>query len=202
MGRPSKLSPDQWAEIEKRIAGGEVLRDLAAEFGVSPAAISRKGFTQQSKRVQEVAQKLAVAQSELAALPVHQQHTAVTLAEKLRNISDNLASAAQHGAATAHRLNALANSEVAKVDDAKPMDSLENLRNVGVLTKLANDSANIALNLLAANKDRMKAIEEPEDDPDKPRGVLVVPGLMADSQTWAQAAQKGSVTPGGGDSAA
>jgi len=67
-----------------------------------------------------------------------------------------------HGAATAHRLNALANSEVAKVDDSSPLSSLENLRGVGVLTKLANESANIALNLLAANKDRVANIEAEE----------------------------------------
>lgn len=89
-----------------------------------------------------------------------QQYIAVSLAEKLRNISQSLASAAEHGAATAHRLNALANGEVSRVDDADPMASLENLRNVGVLTKLANDSSHIALNLLAANKDRMQKMDE------------------------------------------
>lgn len=112
--------------------------------------------------MRETARQIADAQSALAALPVAQQYTALSLAEKLRNISGSLASAAELGAATAHRLHALANSEVAKVDDAEPMASLDSLRNVGVLTKLANDSSHIALNLLAANKDRVKAAEDAE----------------------------------------
>lgn len=189
MGRPSKLTPAQWAEIERRIAEGEVLRELAQEFGVSPAAISRKGFVQQSKRVQEVAQHVAIAQDALAELPVHEQYAALSLAEKLRSISNSVASAAELGAKTGHRLHALANSEVSKVDDADPLseESIAALKGVGVLTKLANESLAPALNLLAANKERMK--EQPEDDPEKPRGVLVVPGLMQDTGAWSQAVQ-------------
>jgi hypothetical protein len=89
---------------------------------------------------------------------------AVSLAERLRNISASLASAAELGSATAHRLHALANSEVAKVDDAEPMASLDSLRNVGVLTKLANESSHIALNLLASNKERMAQQDEAGED--------------------------------------
>jgi len=91
-------------------------------------------------------------------LPVSEQLIAVNLASKLRAISDNLASAAQYGAQTAHRLSALANSEVSKVDDAEPLKSIESLKGVAALTKLANDSASIALNLLAANKETVKEL--------------------------------------------
>jgi hypothetical protein len=31
MGRPSKLTPDQWRQIERRVAAGEVIRALARE---------------------------------------------------------------------------------------------------------------------------------------------------------------------------
>ena len=161
MARPSKLSPEQRGEVVKRLAAGEGVRALAREFGVDPAVISRLGVAQQTQRVQVVAQQVAAAQTALSALPVAQQYTALSLADKLRNISNSLASAAELGSATAHRLHALANSEVAKVDDAEPMASLDSLRNVGVLTKLANESSHIALNLLAANKERIKAMDEP-----------------------------------------
>lgn len=83
------------------------------------------------------------------------QPVAIGLAEKLRNISQSLASAAELGAATAHRLHALANSEVGKVDDAEPMASIENLRNIGVLTKLANESGHIAMGLLSEKNKAM-----------------------------------------------
>lgn len=157
-GRPPALSPAQQEDVRRRLAAGgpgNTVRALAAEFGVGKATIGRlAGHTGQ---VRKVAESLAAAHIALEALPVSQQHAAVSLAEKLRAISDNLAAAAMHGAATAHRLNALANSEVAKIDDAEPLQSLDALRGVGVLSKLANESASVALNLLSANRDRIPA---------------------------------------------
>lgn len=166
MARPSKLSPLQWEEVDRRVLAGEGVRALAKEFGVSPASISRRGVAKHSEQVRSVAQQLATAQTALAELPTPHQYVAIGLAAKLRQISDNLASAAHYGAATAHRLTALANAEVSKVDDADPLsgDSMDAMRGVAALTKLANDSASIAINLLAANKDTVKAInsEEPK----------------------------------------
>jgi hypothetical protein len=199
MARPSKLSPEQWAEVDRRLAAGEGVRALAKAFDVSPATISKRGVAKQSEQVRSVAKQVADAQAALAELPVAQQYVAMGLAEKLRNISVSLASAAEHGAATAHRLNALANSEVGKVDDAAPLspESIAALKGVGVLTKLANDSAHIAVNLLAANKERIQRLDDqPPADAPQTSGVLMVPGLMTDSASWAQAAQ--AATKGGG----
>jgi hypothetical protein len=67
-----------------------------------------------------VAETVAAAQTALASLPVQQQHMALSLAEKLRSIGDNLASAAEYGAKTAHRLQALANSQVSKNYPTRP----------------------------------------------------------------------------------
>lgn len=168
MGRPSKLTDDQWASVGQRLMMGETARALGRVFGVSEAAIRKKfGANQkisaQSAQVRTVAEKLADANTALAALPVAQRQVAVTLADKLRNISDSLASAAEHGAATAHRLAALANSEVAKIDDAAVLapESLEAMKGVAALTKLSNEAAATGLNLLAANKKR--GDEEPPD---------------------------------------
>lgn len=176
MGRKSKLTPDQWAEIDRRMAAGEGQSALAREFGMSPAQITRRKVSAKPQLVREVAQKLADAQNALAELPVSQQYTALSLAEKLRSISSNLASAAEYGAKTAHRLHALANSEVAKVDDADPIASVENLRNVGVLTKLANESAHCALNLVAANKETVSRLNA-----EKLEVPAIDPALLADS---------------------
>jgi transposase-like protein len=158
MPRPSKLTPDQWREIERRLNVGDSASELAREFGVHPAQITRR-ITQVSQNVRNVAKSLASAQNALAELPVAQQYAAVGLAEKLRGISHSLASAAELGAKTAHRLHSLANSEVNKVDDADPLASIESLKGVGILTKLANDSSQIAVNLLSANKEAMKPAE-------------------------------------------
>lgn len=174
MARPSKLTPEQWQQIERRLAAGEGPSALAREFGVGKSTISGR-VSAHSERVREVAIKVAEAQTALSTLPVAQQHNALNLADKLRSISTSLASAAELGAKTAHRLSALANSEVAKVDDAKPLESVESLRGVSALTKLANDSASIALNLLAANKEAVQRMGAPaESDPASMAPVLNV----------------------------
>lgn len=165
MARPSKLTPGQWEEVGRRLLSGETARALGREFKVSEAAIRKRfgahqSISSQSAQVRTVAEKLAEANSALEALPAAQRAVAVSLADKLRNISVSLSSAAELGAATAHRLNALANSEVTKVDDASPLQSVESLKGVAVLTKLANDSASIALNLLAANKEAVQKIND------------------------------------------
>lgn len=163
MSRPPALSPAQQDEVRRRLAAGEGVRALAREFKTSDATIRR--LSSHSSRVRNVAETLAAAQTALEALPVAHQHDALALAEKLRNISRSLASAAELGARTAHRLHALANSEAAKVDDADPAASADRLRGVGVLTKLANDAAHVPLNLLAANRDRVKTLDDQADEP-------------------------------------
>lgn len=42
MARPSKLSPAQWADVERRLLEGERAADLAREYGVDRAALTRK----------------------------------------------------------------------------------------------------------------------------------------------------------------
>lgn len=164
-GRPPALSPLQQEEVRRRLAAGgpgNTIRALAAEFGVGKGTIGR--LAGHSGQVRKVAETLAAAQAALETLPVAQQHAAVSLAETLRSISTDLASAAKHGAATADRLHRIANKQAAQVDEADPMASADKLRAVGVLSKLANDSAAIATNLLAANRDRM-----PGERPPAPR---------------------------------
>lgn len=189
MGRKSALSPDQWIEIERRIVvDGESVYALAKEFGVNESTVRRKIKPNFADKT-EVAQKhhadlraIAIEKAridkesrtisdKIAELPYAKQVIVHDLSRRLANISNSLASAAELGAATAHRLSALANSEVAKVDDAEPLASVENLKGVAALTKLANESATIALNLLSANKDRIKEVEDMERTKAIPSGL-------------------------------
>jgi hypothetical protein len=164
MARPSKLTLDQWSDIERRMLAGESASALAREFQINPSQITRK-VSRVTQKVQFVAQSLAKAQTALAELPVAQQYTAVSLAEKMRSISSSLASAAELGAKTAHRLHALANAEVNKVDDAAPLDNVEALKGVSALTKLANDSSALALGLMSGNKGVAPAMDDVQDAP-------------------------------------
>lgn len=183
MARPSKLSPEQWRELERRLARGEKASALAREFGISPASVTTR-VSKVSKKILETAHALADAQTALAELPVAQQYAAVSLAEKLRSISGSLASAAELGAKTAHRLHELAHREVAKVDDDQPLHSLEALKGVGVLTKLANESSQIAVGLLTANRETMREEAKPTAPDAAPTaGVLMVPGVL-DEADW------------------
>lgn len=178
MGRPSKLTEKQWAEVERRLLEGESRRAIAREFGVSESTI-RERLSAQVEEIKTVAHQIVATERALTAMPISAQVSAQNLAAKLRSISDNLASAADYGARTAHRLNALANSEVAKVDDADPLSSLEALKGVSVLTRLANDAASAGFNLLAANKEIVKGLNQ--DEPEAPvRIVIQVEDARAD----------------------
>ena len=162
MARPSKLTPEQWAEVERRSAAGEGARALAKEFGIDEAAIRRR-VNPQTPQVRKVAAKLAEAQTELAALPVAQQYNALSLAEKLRSISSSMAAAAELGAKTAHRLHALANSQAAKIDDADPLKDRDALAGVAALLKIGNDAGMLPCNLISANKEAVAKANTVDD---------------------------------------
>ena len=158
MGRPSKLTEKQWQEIDARLLKGEPGRSLAREYDVSEAAI-RKRFGAH-KQIKAVANQLVAAEMALEALPLGARVSARTLADDLKEISSHLAGAAMYGAATAHRLSGITHAQVALIDDADPLgvDSIETLKGISALTKLANDSSVIPINLLNANKDSVKII--------------------------------------------
>jgi hypothetical protein len=166
MARPSKLSEQQRTDIKRRLLDGERPSDLAREYKVSKATIT--GVNKRAEEIKIVADQVVSAERALGRLPVSEQLLTVNLAARLRSISDSLSAAADLGAKTAHRLSALANNEVAKIDDADPLQSLETMKGVALLTKLANSSADIAINLLAANKDTVKRIsEDGVEEPDE-----------------------------------
>lgn len=192
MPRASKLTEAQWASLEKRLLAGETASALGREFGISEGGIRKRlgSVRADSTKVRETAQKLAEAHKSLESLTPAQRPVAIDLADKLRSISSSYASAAELGARTAHRLHALANAEVNKVDDADPLseESLSAMKGVSLLTKLGNDALVPASNLLAANKERMLP-SAPAGDAEAPSGVLVVPGVIEDKDAWKRLVQ-------------
>lgn len=166
MGRPSKLTEKQKADIERRLAAGERPIELAREYGVNRSAISRS-FSQQTKAVKDVANQIVAAEIALKALPISQQINATNLADQLRSISGHLAGAANYGAATAHRLAGIAHGKVVEIDDAAPLneESMESLKVVAVLTRTANEASEIAVSLLRANKEAVDTLNKGGDKP-------------------------------------
>ena len=156
---PTKIGPSQWAEIERRAAAGESTSALAREYGVSEGALRKRGISAAKVRaVRDVASRLAQVQAEVAALPVPQQHLAVSLAEELRAISSNLAQAARYGSATAQRL---AQAAHAQIEHAEVLDEVA-LRTVAMVTRTANEAGQLGVQLLKANEDTMREADERE----------------------------------------
>jgi hypothetical protein len=172
MGRKSSLTPDQWLEIERRaLVNNESVNSLAKEFGIDEAAIRRKinpNKSESKKRISPLKElanekfqadlKLKDISERIAVLPYAKQQIVFDLSARLNNISGHLAGAAEFGAATAHRLSGIAHGKVIEMDDSSPLneESMESLKGIAVLTKMANESSQIGINLLAANKEFIK----------------------------------------------
>lgn len=168
MARPSKLTDAQWDKIGQRLLKGEKAADLAREYGVSKTRISVR-FSDRIETVKEVAQQLVATETRMASLPMADQIAARTLADDLKAISMHMASAAKYGAATAHRLKAIANAQVDKIDDADPLNSagVEVLKGIAALERTANEAAELPLGLMKANQgviDQMNQLPEKETE--------------------------------------
>jgi hypothetical protein len=180
MGRPSKFSEKKWDEILKRVPplGKESVRSVAAELKITEGAIRARVNTQ-SKPIISLANQIVDVERKFEALPLNTQVKVRTLADTLKDISEHLGHAARYGSRTAHRLNSLAYSEVQKVDDVNPLDSIESLKGVSALTRLANDSAEIGLNLLKANKEAIDNLNKSDDKPEPKQIVFSVTDARA-----------------------
>ena len=179
MGRPSKLTESQWELIGKRLLAGESAAVLAREFGVSKTAISVR-FSKRTETVKTVAKQIVETERALSFLNVSEQIAARSLADDLKAISDHLAGAARFGAATSHRLAGIAHNKVAEIDDAMPLDeqSIETLKGVAVLTRMANSSSEIAINLLRANKETVDDLNRQDLHPEATKRMREVkPGM-------------------------
>ena len=106
-------------------------------------------------------------------LTLSEQVAAISLASRLRSTLEHMASAAEYAAATTHKFLAMANTQAMKVDEVDPMKSLEVLKGIGVLTKLANDSAAVPTALINGSKDAVKQVQQ-ENQPLPMRVVVQI----------------------------
>ena len=162
-GRPSKLDDRQWAEIGRRYAAGESARKLAEEYPISEASI-RLRFSAQREKIQIVANKLASAELEVSAMPIAAQMSVRSLADQLKAIGGNLASAARFGSATAAELAELAHGKVKDVKDKDGKVDPVVLSDISALTQVANRAATPAFRLVAASQGR-EVPPDPQDEP-------------------------------------
>jgi hypothetical protein len=163
MGRPSKLTPAQWEAIGIKRLTGASDRALAAEYGVAPSTIAER-FSERHRAIKGLAAQAMAVEQGIATLPISEQVAFQKILNELLAVSMHLAGAAKFGAATAHRLAGIAHGKALEIDDAAPLGakSVESLKGIATLTRVANDAAATGLGLLAANKARMD--EKPESD--------------------------------------
>lgn len=169
MGRPSKLTDAQWDEIRRRLLDGEKAADLAREYGVSKTRIS-ENVSKRASAVKDVAKQIVKAETDFRKLSVSEQFDTVSILRNLTNTFGHLSSAAAYNASTAHRLAGIAHMKAAEIDDAAPLtsESLDALKGIAVLTRMANEASEIGLNLVKANKEIFAVSDDPPalNDPD------------------------------------
>lgn len=168
MARPSKLTEAQWAEIKRRMVAGESAASLGREYGVSRSAVTEH-VSRQVETIRTVANAIVETETALRAMPLADQIVATRHAEDLRAISGHIAGAAKYSAATAHRLAGIAHGAVQKIDDANPLADVGTLQQVAALTKMSNEASVIPMGLLAANKERVKQLDEPPPEEQQPQ---------------------------------
>ena len=181
MGRPSKLAESQWTEIIARVSRGESQSDLAKEYGVSKATVSKrvsKPAEERKQRVEAVANQLVTAETALKALDVSEQTDAMRMRDDLLATSRHILRASTNGAAIASRLSSLAAVEMDKIDDADPGASVGTIKTIGVLMNVAKEASHIPLSLLSANKDWASKV--PSDPTTDGQGRPKVPNLTRD----------------------
>jgi hypothetical protein len=147
MSRPSKLSEAQWAEVLRCAANGESLGSLADRFGVSKGTVSKR-ISKRLGNVKTLAKTIASAETQLEEMPVLQRLATRSLADYLKSIGSNLATAAERNTRTSARLAALAETHMDKVESGE----LVSAPAVAALIDVSNKAAAIGVAFMTANK--------------------------------------------------
>lgn len=158
----SKLTPDQWMEIDTRLQAGEIGMNIAKEYGITEGAIRHHFGPLKKNKVEAVAAKIVEARRARDELPPMLQIKADSLADRMHAMSLVMAQSAELSAKTAMRLASLANLQAQKLDDAEP--DANTVRAVHALTDTSNKASWQPLELLKASK-AAQAQDEPEEAP-------------------------------------
>jgi len=192
MARKSKLTPEQWEEIRKRVIAGEHVRALAKEFSerigeaITEAAIRKavKKPSAESKRIPVDAVKAAALQSVRNDLDDPKIRPLLdVMGDADRNLFHNhkadlleitlqLNMASKYSAQNAHKLSRMAQTELGKMDEDKPPDEETEklLRNAMAFQVASNEAAKQPMKLFEI------ATKQPPPPPeDKP--IRVIGGL-------------------------
>ncbi len=147
MSSRSKLSDDQWLQIEAALLAGESVPALSARYAISESAI-RKRMRGRLTMMRELCSWPDAVESPRS------------LSAQLRAVSRHLALAAAFGSATAHRLAELAHDQAGLLG-AESGDAGDQVKRTLALIAGANEAARIGLNLLNAKTEVVGEEDEP-----------------------------------------
>jgi hypothetical protein len=125
MGRKSKLTDQQWLDIERRLNNGEKQSDLAKEFGVDRSLINKR-FSQQVEKIETLAKQVLTTECEIKQLNLFQQSLLVEKVNHLRMRDSFLEQGAHHSAFVFNKLSLAARHKAEKLNlDAEVIDEDE-----------------------------------------------------------------------------
>ena len=193
----AKITKDQWLLIERRhLVDGESINSLAKEYGVNESSIRRKLYPKnaESKKVANSLLELANEKfniekqsrknaEKIAELPIQKQLIVTDIYQQLSNISRLTASVAESEANNAQKLSAVKSVQILNLDPEQPDPTIVAM--VKVLGETVNDSLKPALNLLAANKDRIKQQDEQREiEASLIQEIQLVPLVSDETASW------------------
>ena len=151
MGRKAKLTPQQIKHYQDRHLAGESIRSLAKLAGVGEATL-RDYIGESARKIKDVANQIVATDLALKSLPIHAQTAAQDHAARIQRMRANLATGFEMLSGNFMRLASMSQTELAKVDETAMLEekTLDRLKSVARLTRMANDSVEAPLRMAAA----------------------------------------------------
>ncbi len=157
-GRPEKLKPSQVEEIKRRVAGGETLRSLAKEFGVSHSVISAK-CSVKAERLRTIARAKLEVDRVFDHLPVSDQGTVINLMDQMKSISAGLMRVADLNGKTATLIAEKGHRKAQKLGNDP---SIDDLREIAAYADTGNKLTSLGVSLVQVTKDQMEPLSKDE----------------------------------------
>ena len=156
MGRPSKLSDREWAEIGRRLANNESQSKLAKEFKVSRASIIAR-FSDRVSDIRDAGMALAGAELLVERLPVADRVSARAFADQVKGIQNDYAETTALGIKAAKIIQCKVLAQAQALPD---IPSPEDLKPIMAGSATTNSLSSMATSMLSS---KSRVID---DDPD------------------------------------
>ena len=175
MGRRSKLSEKQWAEVIRRHVDGESIRSLAKEFGVGESTIREK-ISAESAQIKKVSNQIVETNRAVKALPISAQIVAHSRAQRLLAMESLADDVAMAGLGHAKRVSSAISARMEAMQDEELMDG-ENLKQLMAAGMVINTHSKLGMDALAI-------ASKVKEEPTKNEAVTITGGLSLEPKPY------------------